>query len=60
MFKNMTVRFFVQNVDCENEEDLFSEVSEYEFLESEGTIEYDRNTVFENGVDQICLTKYLY
>jgi len=54
---NINVRFFKYDI-CEetNEIDIF-EVNEREFLETEGNIQYERNTIFENGVNQICLTK---
>ena len=52
---NLPVRFFVVS---EDQEDI-SEVSEQEFLAHDGRISYERNTVFSNGVDQICLTKGL-
>lgn len=56
-FKNMPVRFFINSYN-ESEEDDITEVDEAEFLESEGEIDYKRHTVFDNGVNQICLTKY--
>ncbi len=54
---NINVRFFKYDI-CEetNEIDII-EVEEIEFLETEGNIEYERDTIFENGVNQICLTK---
>ena len=54
---NINVRFFKYDI-CEetNEIDIF-ECSESEFLDSEGDIEYKRHTIFENGSNQICLTK---
>lgn len=59
---NIPVRFFIYEFDKENEENQdtdngFIEVSEAHFLTGEGTIEYERHTVFANGVSQICLTK---
>lgn len=60
MLKDMTVRFFVQDYFAkENGEPVFGveEVEEHYFLEAAGTIEYERHTVRENGVSQICLTK---
>jgi hypothetical protein len=53
---NLPVRFFV--VSYEDEADII-EVSEQEFLAHDGRISYERNTVFQNGVNQICLTKGL-
>lgn len=49
------VRFFGEAiVDGEIE---IVELTEDEFLAQEGNIEYERRTVFANGVSQICLTK---
>lgn len=60
-FDNMTIRFFVYDDEIRNEYDdttgNFIEVNEADFLESNGVIEYERNTIHENGVKQICLTK---
>jgi hypothetical protein len=59
-FATIPVRFFV--VDYETEDngcyDL-KEVNEHEFLQTEGNITYERDTVRENGASQICLTKGL-
>lgn len=33
------------------------ELTEQEFEEQDGAITYERHTVFQNGVSQICLTK---
>lgn len=58
-FSNMSVRFFI----WQDQEDYASfdkslvEVSEADFLEADGPIEYERHSVFANGVSQICLTK---
>ena len=54
-FKNILVRFFIED-DTREEIDI-KEVTENEFLECEAPILYDRNTIRENGVSQICLTK---
>lgn len=54
---NINVRFFVLDYDLD-EPDIV-ECSESEFLEHEGAITYERHTVRENGVSQICLTKGL-
>ena len=35
--------------------DIF-EITESQFLEIEGTISYERHTVFQNGVNQVSLT----
>lgn len=52
---NIPVRYFY--VDYELEEVEIVECSESEFIERVGTISYERHTVRENGVSQICLTK---
>jgi hypothetical protein len=52
------VRFFIVDWDSDNGPDIIA-VSENEFLDYEGDITYDRFTVRENGVSQICLTKGL-
>ena len=60
-FKNMNVRFFIWDEEAHNDYDDtygdYVECDEAAFLEAEGGIEYERPTVFENGVSQICLTK---
>jgi len=54
-----TVRYFI--VDYDSEDDVLQwdivEVSERAFLAAEGEITYERHTMCENGVSQICLTK---
>ena len=53
----LPIRFFVIGIDeTTNELDYF-EVDEAEFIASKGDIEYQRHTLFENGVDQVCLYK---
>jgi hypothetical protein len=56
-FATIPVRFFV--VDYEGDEVDLLEVNEHEFLQAEGRITYERNTVRLNGVSQIILTKGL-
>ena len=51
----LPVRYFKYDL-IDNELDII-EIDEQEFLKCEGTIEYERHTVFQNGVSQICLTK---
>lgn len=57
----MNIRFFVW--DEEAVDDLgepggdIVEVDEAEFLECDYPIRYERHTVRENGVSQVCLTK---
>ena len=59
MIENINVRFFVyQFDDSQNDYDLM-EVAENEFLEFDGQVAYERNTVFANGCRQITLTKGL-
>lgn len=54
---NVPVRFFIYD-DEENEgEGDIRECDEGEFIDCEYPIEYERNTVFANGCNQICLTK---
>lgn len=57
---NLPVRFFVysEELDAQDDNDPVEEVQEKEFLEFEGFITYERHSVRENGVSQICLTKY--
>jgi hypothetical protein len=54
-----TVRYFI--VDYDSEDDAMQwdivEVPEREFLAADGEITYERHTISENGVSQICLTK---
>jgi len=55
---NTVIRFFI--VDGEDSSDFdLREVSENEFLSFEGEIIYERHTMRENGVNQVCLTKGL-
>ena len=56
MIENITVRFFVYDLEDDGE---ITEVEEDVFLSAEGNIDYERHTVFANGVRQICLTKNL-
>jgi hypothetical protein len=50
------VRYFVIDYDLEDGPELI-ECDEREFLQAEGEITYERHTVRENGVNQICLSK---
>ena len=50
-----SIRFFIIEIDDDSVGQI--ECSEAEFLAAEGEIEYERHTVFANGVDQVCLTK---
>ena len=54
---NIPVRFFLIRVDDENGEVDQHEVDEFEFLQADGEIDYEHNTIRENGCRQICLTK---
>ena len=58
-FCEMSVRFYVFGFDEEQQEHDILEVSEDEFKRHPGTIDYERHTIRENGVSQICLTKGL-
>lgn len=51
------VRFFIYDYDANEGEGDIIEVDENAFLEAQGEIDYERHTVFANGVSQICLTK---
>lgn len=53
-----TVRYFINSYN-DLEEDTLEEVTEREFMVAEGAITYERHTMSENGVSQICLTKGL-
>lgn len=50
-----TVRFFI----LDEEYGDYNEVDHHEFEQAEGIIEYERNTIAEHGVSQICLTKVI-
>ena len=52
------VRYFVIDYELDDGPDLV-EVREYEFVQAEGRITYERHTIRENGCNQICLTKGL-
>lgn len=58
---NVPVRFFIYDEEALNEYDACTgdivECDEDTFLASPWPISYERNTVFANGVSQICLTK---
>lgn len=54
--ERLPVRFFIVDYDLEEGPDIV-EVDERDFLSADGAIKYERHTVFQNGVDQICLTK---
>lgn len=54
-----TIRFFVYDwIEDESDFDIV-ECDELEFLQFDGEISYERHTMFENGVNQVCLTKGL-
>ena len=54
-----TVRYFIMDYDVEGDDEFdLIEVGEREFVEAEGEISYERHTVTENGVSQICLSKF--
>jgi len=56
-FSKIPVRFFMWDTDSDNGQGDFVECDEYDFLAADGVIKYERNTIFENGVNQIYLTK---
>lgn len=60
MINNLPIRFFVysQELDDADDNDPIVEVEEREFVAFDGVISYERHSVRENGVSQICLTKY--
>lgn len=53
-----TVRYFIMDYDTADGEFDLIEVDEHQFLSAEGKISYERHTVAENGVSQICLSKF--
>lgn len=55
----VSVRFYIFGWDEEQQEYDILEVSEDEFRRHSGTIDYERHTIRENGVNQICLIKGL-
>lgn len=55
--ERLPVRYFA--LDYEGEEPEIVEVDEAEFLAAEGSITYERHTMWANGCNQICLTKGL-
>ena len=54
MIEAINIRFFCYYM-TEDGVDIM-EIDEQKFLELGGEISYDRNTVFQNGVRQVCLT----
>jgi hypothetical protein len=55
------IRFFLCGYNVDSDDDQFiTECTENDFLEALGKISYKRHTVFENGVNQVCLTKIAY
>lgn len=58
-FVNTPVRFFIYDEDIEDSSTGagLRECDESEFLQAPGIIEYERHSVYANGVKQICLTK---
>lgn len=55
--ERLPVRYFA--IDYDGEEPEIVEVDEAEFLAAEGSITYERHTMWANGCNQICLTKGL-
>jgi hypothetical protein len=56
--ERLPVRYFVLDYDLKDGPDIV-EVDEAAFLAAEGSITYERHTMWTNGVNQICLTKGL-
>lgn len=52
---NVPVRFFSYCINDEFDADIV-ECSENTFKSLKGAISYERDTMFDNGVNQICLT----
>lgn len=52
----LPVRYFMIDYDLEDGPDIV-ECDESEFMKAPGRIQYERHTVHENRVNQICLTK---
>ena len=55
--KTGSLRFFTY---CYNEDEIepldIVEITENQFINLKGVITYERHTMFENGVNQICLS----
>jgi len=54
--RSIPVRYFIIDYDLEDGPDVV-EVDEHDFIRAKGRISYERNTIRENGCNQICLTK---
>lgn len=54
--KLLPVRYFIVDYDLDDGPDLV-EVDSHEFAKADGAIKYERHTMFQNGCDQVCLTK---
>lgn len=52
----LPVRYFMIDYDLEDGPDIVG-CDEFEFMKAPGRIQYERHTVRENGVNQICLTR---
>ncbi|MEE8209095.1 MAG: hypothetical protein V3T88_09140 [Nitrosomonadaceae bacterium] len=55
--KNIPIRFFILGYDPKEGEADEWEVSELDFIDARGTIIYSRHTLFDNGANEIILTK---
>ena len=53
----INVRFFTEEFNEDSQEWEMVEIDHHEFEGIDLPITYERNTVFENGCSQICLTK---
>lgn len=56
-FKDIPVRFFIWDAKADEGEGDIVECDERQFIDAVGAIDYERHTTYENGVNQICLTK---
>lgn len=56
-FIDIPVRFFIWDEEDECPKYDIRECTEAEFEAYDAPISYERNTVFQNGCKQICLTK---
>ena len=52
----LSIRYFIVDYDLDDGPDLV-EVDSHEFAKAEGAIKFERHTMFQNGCDQVCLTK---
>jgi hypothetical protein len=58
--KAINVRFYCYDTDEFTGELYIIEIDEATFAQLDGVITYERHTVFDNGVRQVCLTSSAY